>query len=1214
MTMCFARHHVRALMPCISFLLAFGMAGPSHAQPDSIPAVWRKIDLTAPRMKVYDAPPEAGARQSPWIPVAIGAVSAGTLIYFATREKQDPTGCDFAATADVTPATCGLSNGAIGITASIPDSLEYAWSDGASTQHRTQLPAGDYAVTITRAGTTCTHVLMITVPDETITFTISLATTDPDCGRSNGAISGMADPAGTYTWSWSTGASTPDIGDLQAGAYTVTVSAGGNCTQMQSATLQEKPFDPSLQISVTPADCGSTNGTAAVTVDPPGMYDYTWSNGLGGAQVTDLAPGEYVLTVSLPETTCAKTADVIIDEAEALFTLSVSSTPAACGQADGTATVTVDPPGDYTYLWSDEQATAQANGLVAGEYSVTVTVQGTTCSKNISVTVDTLPPAFTLTGTATATPCGLAEGTASVAVDPPGDYTYLWSDGQATPTILGLLHGAYTVTVTQTGATCTKEITVIVDELPPVFTAAFDVTPADCESPNGGATITIDPPGEYVYQWSNGAVGPANVGLMAGSYTVAVTLAGTDCSKDFTVVVEQAGIAFTATISTVNADCGLANGSASAITDPPGEYSYTWSNQQTGPLLQDVLAGTYTVDITDTNGCILTLEAVVSENPPVYILPGEITPGNCLGGGEAIITLVTPGAGPIELQITTPAGTINATLPPGTVPLSSLTEVTGGLYILQAFDQQIGAECTHTIEITVPDNTPPLIAVDDTYETTAASPVEGNVLDNDSGLDLQVEAVDEIIGGTVIFDAAGDFTFTPEPGFSGDGGFTYTVTDACGSTATAQVIIVVQSGVCDFAADFAFMPATCGLPDGTITVTVDPPGSYLYSWSNGATGPSVHDVPGGGYGVTITDQNLGCDLSFETVLAENPPNNIEAPEVEQPSCNGPGEISFLALTPSGNSLEMTITHPGGTSVFVIEPGQVILSAFIPMAPGTYVVEVMDIAAGAACTETFAADLMPWQMINIVAETIIPPSTPTAMDGEATVVAVTEGQLPYMILLNDVPYGTANDHVFTVEGLGVGEHIIQVIDADGCPSNQLFIVVPPPDIVLGLTAGWQTGPVYVGGPEQPAYAGQAFGFALGASVTKWQDRWGQEINLAWMQAVSRIDVRPYDVLQAELLFKPVPWHSRTLAYEVEGGPAIRHAPGTSLVEPLLIVRADGTLRLAKGVGLSAFVGAEAGVRFLRPSAGVQVILPIRFPRSPAGIMPQYSLLDSSPFER
>jgi hypothetical protein len=307
---------------------------------------------------------------------------------------------------------------------------------------------------------------------------------------------------------------------------------------------------------------------------------------------------------------------------------------------------------------------------------------------------------------------------------------------------------------------------------------------------------------------------------------------------------------------------------------------------------------------------------------------------------------------------------------------------------------------------------------------------------------------------------------------------------------------------------------------------------------------------------------------------------------------------------------MTIVHPGGTDQFTIDPGPVQLSDYINLVAGGYSITVYDVLAGPVCGESFTATLASWTMVNLVAETVTPPSDPGASDGEVVVVDVTFGALPFAILVDDLPAGTANDHAFTVGGLGVGEHIIQVIDGNGCPSNQLFVNMPVQDIGLSLTAGWQTGPVYVGQPEQPTYAGQVLGLVLGASMTKWYDRWGQETNLYWMPASSRTAVGQSDMIQAEFLFKPLPWHSRKLACSVKSGPAICHAPGTSLFEPFLLLRADGTFKFVKGVSVSAFLGAEAGIRFLRPSAGVQVNLPIRFPRSPALMLP----LDSSLFKK
>jgi hypothetical protein len=347
--------------------------------------------------------------------------------------------------------------------------------------------------------------------------------------------------------------------------------------------------------------------------------------------------------------------------------------------------------------------------------------------------------------------------------------------------------------------------------------------------------------------------------------------------------------------------------------------------------------------------------------------------------------------------------------------------------------------------------------------------------------------------------------------------------------------------------------------------------------------------------------NLGCDLSFDTFLPENPPDYIEDVTVVQPACGQNGEITFTVLDPGGAPLTMYVEHPNGFDLFFIEPGPLTLSEYIDVTAGSYTIEIGIEGGGPDCVESYSTTLeATGSALEIIAEAVFPPSSPSAMDGMAIIVALSPGELPYEILLDGMSYGVAIAHVFEVGGMGIGPHTIQIIDANGCVSNELDIFIPFPDVVLGLAAGWQSGPVYIGQPEQPAYAGQALGFVLGASMTKWYDRWGQELNLSWMPALSRNPPRPADLLQVEFLFKPLPWQSRKLACSVKGGPAIRHAPGTALFEPFLLLRADGAFRLVKGVSVSAFLGADAGLRFLRPSAGVQVNLPILLPRSPAGM--------------
>ena len=138
-------------------------------------------------------------------------------------------------------------------------------------------------------------------------------------------------------------------------------------------------------------------------------------------------------------------------------------------------------------------------------------------------------------------------------------------------------------------------------------------------------------------------------------------------------------------------------------------------------------------------------------------------------------------------------------------------------------------------------------------------------------------------------------------GFSGEASFVYTVTDACGNTSTAIVTVIVDAVPCDIVVDFESKPASCGLEDGSITVIVNEPGDYEYEWSNGDSGPTIQDVPPGGYGVTITDLSVGCIFEATIILEGLPADYIEDITLTQPTCEGDGDIEFTAISPSGNT-------------------------------------------------------------------------------------------------------------------------------------------------------------------------------------------------------------------------------------------------------------------------------------------------------------------------
>lgn len=209
---------------------------------------------------------------------------------------------------------------------------------------------------------------------------------------------------------------------------------------------------------------GQCTGIAAAKSSggtPP--YTYSWSPAGGNADTAkSLCAGTYYVTVK--DAATSTIIDTVTITEPVAVTATTSSTPATCGSSTGTATATVSGgTGSYTYAWNPSgQTTPTATGLAAGTYTVTITDLNTcTIIKTVSVGSSN---ALTTSITNTATACTINNGTATVTpLNGTAPYTYLWNNGQTTPTATGLGTGTYTVTTTDANgcnATATTTITV----------------------------------------------------------------------------------------------------------------------------------------------------------------------------------------------------------------------------------------------------------------------------------------------------------------------------------------------------------------------------------------------------------------------------------------------------------------------------------------------------------------------------------------------------------------------------------------------------------------------------------------------------------------------------------------------------------------------------------------------------------------------------------
>ncbi|MGA0559653.1 Ig-like domain-containing protein [Larkinella sp. VNQ87] len=554
------------------------------------------------------------------------------------------------------------------------------------------LPAGVYTITVS-GGNGCSisrSVSLSVAAGPSVVATINSSTA---CVGGSFVLNATVSPVGSYTYTWfgPTGlvGSGPAVTVGQAtlahsGSYTVVVTSATGCSTSQVTTtgITISTCAPVCSIGInviaTAAHCNLSDGQATVSASGgSGSYLYRWSTGATTPTITAVATGVYSITVTdATNSSCFSTTLVAVGNAGGPQVTLLSTTPALCGQATGTASVTANGGSSYQYQWNNGQATNILSGVVAGTYSVTVTDQAG-CKDVLLVTIPDSAGSLTATASGTASTCGQAMGTATVvASGGSGNYLYRWSTGNTSASISNLISGVYSVTVSDTNG-CSVTSTVSIDEVGgPLFT--INKTNVSCYgTATGTATVNVTTSVSVpTYRWSTGAV-TANINnLVAGVYSVTVT-DGNGCRATDQVVIGQPA-PLVAELTSSSIACGSSTGSITLSTVSGGTptYTYLWSNGLTSSSLVSVGPGSYTVTVTDALGCVAKGTATLS------------LPTNCTTCQAPLLTLSAPvcntatGTYTISYQVSAGAsvtvngGTLNASLQMITVTQGQAVTVT----------------------------------------------------------------------------------------------------------------------------------------------------------------------------------------------------------------------------------------------------------------------------------------------------------------------------------------------------------------------------------------------------------------------------------------------------------------------------------------------------------------------------------------------------------
>lgn len=819
-----------------------------------------------------------------------------------------------------------------------------------------------------------------------------------ECGDVTGsATASVNGGSGNYSYEWSDGQTGATATGLAANAtynLTVTDNATG-CTTTGSTFIMGLANVDVAIASMNPSCNGDINGSATATATGGAApYTYSWSNGATTRTINNLGAGTYTVMVA-DANGCGGMATVTITE-PASVSIDFNTTNATCddpmsGSATAIATGGTAP---YTYLWSNGTTTATISNVGAGSYAVTVTdVNGCFADNMVAITA----PASNLTVNTSGTniSCnGAADGTATAtAMNGSGNYTYTWSNGQSGATITGLGAGTYTVTASDGQCTATGSVTITE---PARLDANVTVSGGGGCSSTATGTATVVVTGgtaPYSYSFSDGQSGSTADNLASGNYTVTITDAnGCTTTESFTIA---AGSDVNVSVTTTDSNCAQSNaGTARAmVAGGTAPYTFAWSNGADVQVLMGLDAGTYTVTVTDANGCTAVGSGTINNATDIDVTVST-TSTSCDGRNDGAAQVsATGGTAPYTYEFSNgQSGTATNNLSAGSYEVT-VTDA-NGCTAVETFTIDEGSNVVVTVETTDSN-------CDESNAGTARAVVSGGTAPYtyswSNGADVQV-----LMG-------------------LGVGTYTVTVTDANGCTNIASG--TVSNATFINVNVLATSNTTCNnTTDGSAQVNATGgTAPYTYSWSNGRTGDIQNNLGAGTYTVTATDAN-GCTGTTTVTIGSDSDLEVEV-MVWNPECGDNSNGKVMAM-PSGGTGEDTYTFSWNTG----DTGQ----ALENVSAGQYCVTITD---EDGCTASDCEDLMsvesPTATITVLQEI----SANGANDGSLQVSA-TGGQAPY-----GFQWSTgASTPVIT--GLGAGIYSVTVTDVNLCTSVAEVILGNP----------------------------------------------------------------------------------------------------------------------------------------------------------------------------
>ncbi|MFN4255141.1 MAG: HYR domain-containing protein [Saprospiraceae bacterium] len=781
--------------------------------------------------------------------------------------------------------TCTTNSVQLTGNGSVGPQYQYLWTAsgggnitlGSNTLTATANAAGTYTLRVTNTNNGCTSESITTVTLDNAAPGATVAGGSFNCTTPTLGLQLTTGTTGaTFAWAGPSGFTStvqnPTVST--GGTYTVTVTNPANgCTSTASTTVIADTAPPGATATGGTLTCELAQVPLAGSSPATGAT-FAWA-GPGGFTSTAPNPtvgqaGTYTLTVT-GTNGCTSTAAAAVNLDNAVPSATVApSGNLNCNNQSINLVATPTNGTSFNFNWQNPDGSTTSTGSTPllnvnapGQYILQTTNTANGCSSTTTATVVQNAAVAATADVAQNISCNGGQNGSATATGTGGNgtFTYSWSSGASTATATGLTAGNYVVTVTD-GEGCTSTASATLSQ-PDALAANASATAETGSGANDG-TATANPAGgtaPYTYEWETSATTQTVTGLAPGSYDVTVSDAN-GCTAVQTVTVNAYNCALSADIQANNVNCaGENNGSASVqLVGAADPVTYAWSTGVSTESVSGLAPGTYSVSLTDANGCPAELTFAITEPAPLVTNASATNASGTTSNDGTATSNPTGGTAPYTYLWNNGETTQTIT---GLAPGFYTVIVTDANGCISVFVVQVGLDCALSADFA--NASPTCNGLSNGSITASATGSTGNVTYNWS------------TGGTsatITNLAAGTYTVT----INDDAGCQTTLQTTLVQPAALGIAVVdVQNTVCP---NDPLGSATVAATGGT--------GNLNYTWNNGQVGPTATNLAAGNYTAAATDAN-GCEISTVVTVAAN---DTQAPTIS-------GVNLVIPIGPSG---------------------------------------------------------------------------------------------------------------------------------------------------------------------------------------------------------------------------------------------------------------------------------------------------------------------------